>query len=187
MRGAKIVGVAAVLALASGVPAGAQQSASFRLEGSTLNQGGRPLNGEVALSSSFQITLDAVGETVPSFAAASTSFGLTGGIVGAYAPPSEVEAVAFGPSGRATTALLWAPMPTAVRYDVYRGGTGTFPGTFGACLAPDLATPVYIDPDAPASRAAFFYLVTGENRLGEEGTKGTQSNGTVRTAAPACP
>jgi hypothetical protein len=73
-----------------------------------------------------------------------------------------------------------------VRYDVYRGPTGRLPGTFGSCLASNLVGTTYNDPVAPGS-GVFFYLVTGENRLGEEGTKGTQSNGTVRTAAPACP
>jgi len=187
MRTREFLGIAALAVLASGAPAGAQQSASFQLEGSTLNEGGRPANGVIAQSASFQITLDAVGETVPTFESLSTSFGLSGGIVGAYAPPSEVETMAFGPGAGSATTVLWSPIPTAVRYDVYRGPTGRLPGTYGSCLASDLVGSAYNDPVAPGSGTAFFYLVTGENRLGEEGTKGYQSNGTVRTAAPACP
>jgi len=187
MRTRGVLALAALAIFTSGVPARAQQSASFALEGNTFNEGGRPANGVVAQSASFQITLDAVGDAVPMFAASSASFGLSGGIVGAYAPPSEVQAVALGSGGGSSTSLIWSPMPTAVRYDVYRGGTGTLPGTFGSCLISDLANTAYNDTAAPASRTGFFYLVTGENRLGEEGTKGTQSNGTVRTAAPACP
>src|SRR5262245_41822605 len=187
MRSGTVVGPAVLVAVLSGTSAGAQQSASHRLEGSTFNQGGRPANGVHAQSASFRITLDAVGETVPGFAAASASFGLSGGLVGAYAPPSEVQAVGFSPDGGSSTALVWAPNPTAVRFDVYRGPTGRLPGTFGSCLASNLVGTVYSDPVVPGSQNAFFYLVTAENRLGEEGTKGTQSNGTVRTAAPACP
>ena len=187
MRTGAILALAALAIVTSGVPALAQQSASFALEGSTFNEGGRPANGVVAQSASFQITLDSIGEAVPMFAASSASFGLSGGLVSAYAPPSEVQAVAFGPGGGVPLALTWPPMTTAVRYDVYRGATGTMPGSFGSCLASNLANTAYNDTAAPASRAGFFYLVTGENRLGEEGTKGIQSNGTVRTAAPACP
>ena len=187
MRTRRGVGLAALAALISGAPASAQQSASFVLEGSTFNEGGRPANGVVAQSASFQITLDAVGETVPSFDATSAGFGLSGGIVGTYAPPSEVQAVEFSAGGGSSTELQWAPMPTAVRYDVYRGPLGRLPGTYGSCLASNLVGTVYNDPDAPGSGTGFFHLVTGENRLGEEGTKGYQSNGTVRTAAPACP
>jgi hypothetical protein len=179
--------LAAWAVLATGGPAGAQQSASFVLEGSTLNEGGRPIGGVVAQSASFQLTLDAVGDAAPGLAASSASFGLSGGIVGAYAPPSEVQTMAFGPGAGSATAVLWTPIPTAVRYDVYRGPTGQLPGTFGSCLASNLVGTAYNDPAAPGSRTGFFYLVTGENRLGEEGTKGAQSNGTVRTAAPACP
>jgi len=187
MRIVEVLGLAALAVLVSATPVGAQQSASFALEGSTFNEGGRPANGVVAQSASFQITLDAVGETVPTLESLSANFGLSGGIVSAYAPPAEVQTMAFGPGAGSATTVLWSPIPTAVRYDIYRGPTGRLPGTYGSCLASNLVGSPYNDPVAPGSGTIFFYLVTGENRLGEEGTKGYQSNGTVRTAAPACP
>jgi len=187
MRKGTAVGAAALAICTSGGLLLAQQSASFALEGTTLNEAGRPENGTLAQSGSFQITLDAVGEALPAFDAVSASFNLSGGVVGAYAPSAEVQALGFVSAGGAAPALAWAPLPTAVRYDVYRGATGSLPGSFGACLASNLASTSYNDAAAPLPKTGFFYLVTGENRLGEEGTKGYQSNGAVRTAAPACP
>jgi len=175
----------ALTAAVCGAPARAQSSASHRIEGATLNAGGRPSGGMVAQSPSHRITLDVVGADLPGLDASSASFGLSGGFGGAFAPPSEVEAAAFAEGG--TPALTWASMPAAVTYDIYRGATDTLPGTFGSCLAASVATPSYTDLAAPALKGAFFYLVTGENRLGEEGTKGYQSSGSPRTSAPACP
>jgi len=168
------------------VPARAQSSASHQVEGATLNAGGRPSGGMIAQSPSHRITLDVVGADLPGVDASSAGFRLTGGFGGTYAPPSEVQAAAFT-GGGPTPALTWAPMPAAGVYDVYRGATGTLPGAFGSCLAANVTTTSYTDFAAPASRAGFFYLVTGENRLGEEGTKGSQSNGPPRTSSPACP
>lgn len=183
MRNSAIAGWLGLLALVGVTSAGAQSSASYRVESSSLNQGGRPSDGLIAQSASFRITLDAVGEAVPPLAAASASFGLSGGPTGLYAPPVEVQAVGFASSGT----MSWAPMPSAMLYNLYRGVTGTLPGTFGSCLASNVATTGFNDPASPGTRSGYFYLVTGENRLGEQGTKGYQSNGAQRTSSPACP
>ena len=179
-----VLGVVVLVAgLARTPPGSAQSSVSHRLEGSTFNEGGRPSGGLVAQSASHRITLDAVGDLGGGLAASSPSFGLSVGITGAYAPPSEVQDVSF----KGPTQFAWPGMPTAVRFNVYRGGTSQLPGTFGSCLAANLTSGGYTDTVTPAARAGFYYLVTGENRLFEEGTKGYQSNGTPRTASPACP
>lgn len=167
-------------------PAGAQQSANFRLEGTTLNAGGRPVGGVMAQSVSFQITLDAVGDAVPALDASSPNFGLSCGTTGAYAPAAEVSEVSFGPP-LPPDSFKWSPAPTAVLYNLYRGVTGTLPGTFGSCLASNVAATSYADPAVPAAKTGYFYLVTGENRVGEQGIKGYQSNGAPRTSLPACP
>jgi hypothetical protein len=165
----------------------AQRSANFQLEGTALNQGGRPSGGQFAQSASFQITLDVVGDAVPPVAASSPSFGLSGGTAGSYAPAGEVQGAAFDQPGFPTGAISWTAMPTAVRYNLYRGATGTLPGSFGSCLASNIPNTYYSDPALPSSKAGYFYLTTGENRLGEQGTKGFQSNGMQRTSSPICP
>lgn len=165
----------------------AQSSTNYQLEGTTFNEGGRPSGGQFAQSASFQITLDAVGDAVLPIAASSPSFSLSGGTAGTYSPAGEVQGVAFDQPGYAPGTVSWGTIPTAVRYNLYRGATGTLPGTFGSCLASNLSYSFYNDSAAPSSKTGYFYLATGENRLGEQGTKGYQSNGTQRTSSPPCP
>ncbi len=43
------------------------------------------------------------------------------------------------------------------------------------------------DTDTPATDDGYFYLVTVENRIGEEGTKGSDSDGNRRANVAACP
>ena len=57
---------------------------------------------------------------------------------------------------------------------------------FGACAQQDLTSPTTDDTDAVPSGDAYFYLVTAENRLAENGTKGFQSDTTEREGT-LCP
>ena len=49
--------------------------------------------------------------------------------------------------------------------DLAASGTGT-------CYAAGLTSPSSTETGVPVAGAAYFYLVTVENRLGQEGTKG---------------
>ena len=165
-------GLAAVVLLLSGA-AHAQQSASYTLTESVRNAGGHPANGAVLTSASYRIRLDAIGEAVVPAALAGASYAMDGGFVGAYPPPGEVRNVRF----TTKTALAWDPEKAGGGYDLYRNT---------ACLQGNVSATSASDATLPATSQAFWYLVTAENRLGEEGTRGFQSNGTERTGV-ACP
>jgi hypothetical protein len=167
---------AIVLAVCALLPLGtahAQQSASFKLTESVLNAGGHPANGAVLTSSSYRIRLDAIGDAAVPGALASPSYAMDGGFVGAYPPAGEVQNVRF----TSKTGLSWDAEKAGGGYDLYRGG---------ACLQGNVATPSASDAALPAAGQTFLYLVTAENRLGEEGTRGYQSSGAERVGAP-CP
>jgi len=151
----------------------AQQSASYRLTESVLNAGGHPVNGAVLASTSYRIRLDAIGDAVVPAALSSGSYAMDGGFVSRYPPPGEVRNLRF----TTKTALAWDPEKAGGGYDLYRNS---------ACLQANVSAASASDATAPAAGAVFLYLVTAENRLGEEGTRGSQSNGTERTGVP-CP
>ena len=66
-------------------------------------------------------------------------------------------------------------------YNLYRDPLSSLSGLgFGACQQLDLPTETATDVDVPSAGVGFFYLVTAENRLAEEGTKGFRSNGIER-------
>jgi hypothetical protein len=50
-----------------------------------------------------------------------------------------------------------------------------------------ILTETTTDPDVPSVTTGYFYLVTADNRLDEEGTKGFRSNGTERGNPAPCP
>ena len=164
----------------------AQQSASFKVEEHAFNAGGRPLDGMVATSASFRLTLDALGEAVAGRDLASASFALDGGLVPAYPPPGEVLLLRF----TSPTTLTWLPERSVGEYDLYRGAllvSDLSSADPADCLEPAIGTEGTTDPDSPAAGQGFFYLVTAENRLGEKGTKGFRSDGTERGTLAPCP
>jgi hypothetical protein len=77
--------------------------------------------------------------------------------------------------------LTWPAERSAGVYNLYRDDTSD---GFGSCEEQDIAGTTTTDTATPT--AAFFYLVTVQNRLAEEGTKGFQSNATERLGA-VCP
>jgi hypothetical protein len=172
-----------ILILASASAAAAQSSSSYRMSECTLNLGGRPQQGQIATSPSYALTLDSVGDSIAARSLSGPSFHMDGGFLNAFAPPGEVTHLRFD----APTHLLWDAQSAAGEYNVYRG---TIPGIlsdYGACLEPGVATTEATDSLVPASGAAYFYLVTATNRLGEEGTKGFNSSGAERPNALPCP
>ena len=162
-----------------------QQSPSYKLSESTLNNGGDPRAGSFASSASYRIKLDALGQGIVGANLSGLSFRLDSGFVAAYPPPGEVLGLRFTPPGHST--LAWDPERSAGSFNVYRALVSTLPGTFGACLQSGIGGASTTDSGNPSSGAAYFYLVTAKNRLAEEGTKGYRSSGIERSNAAPCP
>lgn len=173
----------AILLLVSATGAPAQTSATYELKESVLNAGGHPSQGAVLSSASYRIKLDSIGEGLLGSALGSASFHVDGGFTGAYPPPGEVRGDVF----TSKTLLAWNPEKSAGVYNVYRNTIASLPGTFGACLGGGVTVASYTDTTIPVAGTGYFYLITVENRLGEEGTKGTQTSGAQRTNSTACP
>ena len=164
-----------VLLLALPALAAAQSSASYRVGQSTFNNGGNP--SPELTSASYRVTLDAVGDAAAATGLSSASYGMGGGFPEGCAPPGEVAGLLF--SGLAT--LVWNAEPSVGAYDLWRGDLSGLPGdNYGTKIAEDLASETASDSDTPPAGGCYVYLVTAENRLEEEGTKGYKSSGEER-------
>jgi len=165
-----------VLLFAAGEARG-QASASHRLEEAGLNAGGHPQSGVDPASAGHRLSLGSLGDPFPIQRHFGAAWTLDGGFVVAYPPPGEVLDLLF----TSATTLVWDPAPAAGTYSLYRGLISALPGLgYGACAQQGLIAPATTDADLPAPGAGFFYLVTVENRLGEDGTKGVTSSGAPR-------
>jgi hypothetical protein len=160
----------------------AQTSSSYKMTEATFDAGGDPANGAFAASASFRIRLDAIGGAVAGLRVAGPTRHLSAGLPADNAPPGEVLNVHWTDP----QSLAWSPEKSVGTYNLYRGSVGTFSG-FGSCLLSDLTTESASDTAVPAAMNAFFYLVTADNRLGEEGTKGSTSSGALRSNPVPCP
>jgi hypothetical protein len=166
------------------LPASAQQSASYRLTEHTLNAGGNPNGAASLVSASYHVKLDAIGAGVAQTGLASPSFRSDASFVACYPPPGEVGSLRF----TATTDLAWSSEQSVGDYNLYRDALATLAArTYGTCLQYDVANETATDGVAPSPGQGFFYLVTAENRLEEEGTKGVDSAGAARGNPNACP
>ncbi len=187
MRQAMVL--AGLLLLALGT-ASAQTSASFQLEEYTLNAGGTPSQGTEVVSASFRLTVASIGDSVSATGLGSASFQLDSGFGVAYPPPGEVAAMCGAGACLAFTdlqTLIWPTERSAGAYNLYRDDTS---GGYGTCEQQDLGATTATDLSAPSTGNSFYYLVTVENRLAEEGTKGFQSGAIERLGATdllACP
>ena len=72
----------------------------------------------------------------------------------------------------------WDPDKSVGDYNLYRSTLGNVSGG-GSCLQQDIADETTTDNDPVPVGNGFFYLVTAENRLDEEGTKGPGRTGGV--------
>jgi hypothetical protein len=173
--------VAVVLAIAwVGGAVSAQSSASFKLTESAFNSGGHPEDGTNPTSAGFAVTLGAIGDAVSPVPLSSASFRMEGSFVSGYPPPGEVVNLRF----TSKTGLAWDAEKSTGDYNLYRSGSAN---AVDACFQSEIPGESATDGDSPAAGARFFYLVTAENRLGEEGTKGFRSNGTERGNPTPCP
>ncbi len=173
-------------ALALGLSAGsaaAQQGGGFAIESRVLNCAGHPAEGVTLSSPLYRVSLDSVCDAVAPRALGSDAFLVDGGLVAVYRPPSEVRNLVF--SDKVT--LQWDPEASVGTYNVYRALISALAGlAFGECSQQDLLGESAADADAVPPGDGFFFLVTAENRLDEEGPKGFQSDGTPR-AGSVCP
>jgi hypothetical protein len=173
----------AAAVLVAVLPVQAQQSAGYALTEHALNAGGDPWNGVALASTSYRITLDAIGDAVAGTMAASGSFQMNGGFVAAYPPPGEALGLAF--SDKVT--LAWTPDESAGDYNLYRDLMSDLSGLgYGDCERQDLPAASTTDTELPPAGNGYFYLVSVENRLDEEGTKGLDSAGSERLGV-VCP
>lgn len=162
----------------------AQSSASYQLTGQVLNSGGRPEQAIVSASPAYRLGVESIGGDFSGVAQSAASFRLAGGLAFLGAPPGEVTGLEV--LGDAAT-LRWAAEPRSTAYNVYRGALAMPPGGFGVCAHARVEGIVVVEPLDPPIGAGFFYLVTGESLLREEGTKGYTSDGTERANSAPCP
>lgn len=159
----------------------AQQSASYRLEEFTLNSGGHPAGGVILSSGSYRVTLDAIGDAVVARGLVGASYEMDVSLATAYRPPGEVTGLSFVDA----QTLRWSAEPSAGTYNLYRGSQDSLPAlAYGSCERQGLVATTATDAEVPAG--AFFYLVTVENRIAEEGTKGFRTGDIERTGT-VCP
>ena len=84
--------------------------------------------------------------------------------------------------------LQWNPEKSTGRYNLYRDLISGLAGLgYGACEQQALPDETTTDPDTPLVATGYFYLVTAENLLTEEGTKGFHSDGSRRPNHDPCP
>jgi hypothetical protein len=174
----------AAIALALALPAAAQESHSFKLQEHVFNAGGHPAGGVSMSSASFRASIDAIGESVAGGGLSGPSFRMDAGFVPAYPPPGEV----FGLYFEDVDTLYWDGERSVGVYNLYRDLLSTLAGLgYGSCHLHDLTVRRIDDADVPPANDGYFYLVTAENRLGEEGTKGSDSDGAERPNPSPCP
>lgn len=173
-----------LLPLVPALPALAQTSASYTLNEHALNAGGHPEEGITMISASFRVSLDAIGDAVRGRVLSSASYHVDGGFVGAYPPPGEVRHLRLTDH----ETLVWDAERSVGVYHLYRDLLSSLSGLgYGSCAQSDLPTTTAIDSDVPAVDDGYFYLVTAENRLDEEGTKGWDSSDAERPNPAPCP
>jgi hypothetical protein len=158
-----------------------QTSANYQNKEHCVNSGGNPAPS--LTSTNYQITLSSIGDGLSGTAMNSASYQVDGGIVSSYPPPGEVLNLLFTDK----THFVWDPEPSVGGYNVYRGNVANLSSNYGSCFTSGLTTTLAIDTEDPPSGQCYFYLITAENRIGEEGTMGKKSDGTPRLNASPCP
>ena len=162
----------------------AQSSATYRLAETVFNAGGRPVQGVVSSSTSYRLSLDAIGESIAGQTLDGASYRLDSGIASTNRPPGEVDDLQMLAD---LQTLTWSWEPASMEFNIYSGPLNTLPAGHGTCAASRVAGTTWADATLPAPRSVIFYLVTGENRLRQEGTMGYASSGAERGNASSCP
>ena len=163
--------------VATGI-ASAQTSASYKLEEHVFNAGGHPEAGTVLSSGSYQITLDSIGEGLSGAGLSSSSYSMDGGFPSAFPPPGEVLNLVML---AADQTLEWDVERSAGSYNLYRDLISGLAATdLGDCEQQGIAGTTTTDPATPPATDGYYYLVTVDNRIGEEGTMGFDGLGAER-------
>lgn len=170
--------VAVVAVLTALANAHAQSSSSFQISNSVVNAGGHPQQGQKMASESYQVSLDAIGDTV--WSGASATYAGSSGFVGRYRPPGELGNLRFN----AKVNLTWDYDRGLTESNLYRGTTAA---GAAACYQPNLPANSFLESTSPSVDAGWYYLVGAENLLGEEGPLGTGPGGAPRAPVAACP
>jgi hypothetical protein len=169
----------ALCAVARGTPA--QSSTNYQNQEHTVNSGGNP--SPVLTSTNYSVTLSSIGDGLSGPGMSSTGYSMDGGFPAPYPPPGEVLDLQFA----SKASFGWDPEVSVGSYSVYRGLVSGLSSGYGTCLAQGLTSTQATDATTPSAGQCFFYLVTAENRIAEEGTLGNQSNGTPRPNTAPCP
>jgi len=173
-----------VAALVAAVPVAAQESPSYKLTESTFNAGGHPAAGTIPASASYRMSMDAVAEPAVGTGSSSASYRMDASFCAAYPPPGEVRGLRLADK----QTLEWDPERSAGTYNLYRAlMSDQRGGGYGDCEQADMTEETTTDATEPPVEDGYFYLVTAQNRLDEEGTKGTDSYGGERPNSNPCP
>ena len=151
-----------------------QSSENYTIGESAFNSGGNP--SPILTSTNYTITLGSIGEGVAGFGMESASYGMETGFPTPYPPPGEVQNLHF--TDRIT--LTWNAERSANGYYLYRGDLVDLPSNYGIRIEPPVTETHTTDEETPDPGDSFFYLLTAVNRIGEEGSKGSDSLGTPR-------
>jgi len=170
-----------LLSVLAATPAVAQSSAHYRLEQGVFNAAGHPAQGVTLESASYRISLDSLAEDVVAVGLASASYQVDSGWAPAYRPPGLVEGLRFV----SAETLEWEPVSGADSYNLYRSKL-IYVTDYGLCFEDNVTSTTTSDPEPPPDGGCFFYLVTAENSLNEEGSKGSTSDGEQRLGL-TCP
>lgn len=165
------------------LPVQGQSGPSFRLEG-TFNTGGHPGAGALPQSANYRITLDSIGETLVAPGLRSASYAMDLNRAHSYPPPGEVHGLVV--LGDKQT-LAWGPERSVDTYRVYRGDLFELPVDYGDCRVTEVPFESVTLDETPDYFELYFYLVTAQGSLLEEGTLGSDSSGARRQVAVPCP
>ena len=163
-----------VLFMSAAVLLNAQQSADFKIEQGTFNNGGNP-SPELA-SANYMMTLDSIGDGVAATGMTSADNQVDSGLPSDFRPPGEVANLLFTD----TSTITWDPEPSVGSYNLYSGDITTLPGTYGTKVQSGIVAANTTYSENPDPGQCVYFIVTASNRLSEEGTKGTDSSGTPR-------
>ena len=84
--------------------------------------------------------------------------------------------------------LEWDPERSTGVYNLYQGDvTDPWDPDYGLCVQSGLGSETATVAGTPSVGQALFILVTAENLLFEEGTKGTDTAGATRPNTMTCP
>ena len=175
---------AAVAVAAASCAAVAQTSASYDMKAHVVNEGGHPLQGAILSSGSFRMGLDSVGtgrlrpdhdqRVLFDGGRIRRALPRSGRGHGRQAPRGPPHPRLERGAGRGALQRLPRPGPDA-SWTLRRVLGGAGPAT------------TVTDDASPGTGAGFFYLVTADNTLDEEGTKGFTSAGAQRANLAPCP